>query len=143
MKSFRADIWEENEYDYSAAYGFTPNIHAYLHDETDEDRDAMIVLPGGGYCMCVPPEGKVPAMEFYNQGMNVFVLTYTTDITMSVPLKKQPLNDVSRAVRFVRKHAEEYKIKGKKMIIVGFSAGAHVCGSLATHFDDVSDINPE
>jgi putative transport protein len=69
-----------------------------------------IVLPGGGYCMCVPPEANIPAMEFYNRGMNVFVLTYTTDITFSVPLKKQPLSDAARAVRFIRKRDKEYNI---------------------------------
>ena len=90
MKRFEEKIWNEGEYTYKAAYGFVPNIHAYLHDD-DEKRDCMIVLPGGGYCMCVPPEANIPAMEFFSRGMNVFVLTYTTDITFSVPLKKQPL----------------------------------------------------
>ena len=100
MKEFRRNIWKDEEYDYPAAYGFIPNIHAYLHDD-DEKRDCMIVLPGGGYCMVVPPEGIIPAMEFYNRGMNVFVLTYTTDITFSIPLKRQPLKDAARAVRFI------------------------------------------
>lgn len=142
MKTFANAIWEQNEYDYKAAYGFIPNIHAYLHDD-DENRDCMIVVPGGGYCMCVPPEASIPAMEFYNRGMNVFVLTYTTDITFAVPLKKQPENDLARAVRFIRKRANEYKIAGKKLIVCGFSAGAHVCGSVAVHFKTITDCNPE
>ena len=138
MKQFKENIWQENEYTYKAAYGFIPNIHAYLHEDS-EQRDCLIVLPGGGYCMCVPHEGELVAKEFYERGMNVFVLTYTTDITFSIPLKKQPLNDVSRAVRFIRKRAGEYNIEGKKLFICGFSAGAHVCGSLATHYDEVED----
>ena len=75
--------------------------------------------------------------------MNAFVLSYTTDITMSVPLHKQPLEDISRAVRFIRKNASKYNIDGKKLVIMGFSAGSHVCGSLAVHFDDVIENNPE
>ncbi|MBO6089282.1 MAG: alpha/beta hydrolase [Lachnospiraceae bacterium] len=142
MKKFEEKIWNEGEYTYKAAYGFVPNIHAYLHDD-DEKRDCMIVLPGGGYCMCVPPEANIPAMEFYSRGMNVFVLTYTTDITFSVPLKKQPLFDAARAVRFIRKRDKEYNIDGKKIILCGFSAGAHVSGSLAVHFDDVPDENAD
>lgn len=142
MKRFEEKIWNEGEYNYKAAYGFVPNIHAYLHDD-DEKRDCMIVLPGGGYCMCVPPEANIPAMEFYSRGMNVFVLTYTTDITFSVPLKKQPLSDAARAVRFIRKRDKEYNIDGKKIVLCGFSAGAHVSGSLAVHFDDVPDENEE
>ena len=142
MKKFEEKIWEEGEYTYEAAYGFVPNIHAYLHDD-NEKRDCMIVVPGGGYCMVVPPEACIPAMEFYNRGMNVFVLTYTTDITFAVPLKKQPQNDIARAVRFIRKREAEYNIDGKKLFVVGFSAGAHVCGCLAVHYKDIEDKNPE
>ena len=142
MRRFRQNIWEEGEYDYAAAYGFVPNVFAYIHDD-DEKRDCMLVVPGGGYCMVVSHEGELVAKEFYDSGMNVFVLSYTTDITMSVPLKKQPLKDISRAVRWIRKHAAENNIDGKKLFICGFSAGGHVCGSLAVHFDDVNDDNPE
>ena len=142
MKTFRENIWAEGEYTYEAAYGFNPNIVAFLHND-DEKRDCMLIVPGGGYCMVVSHEAELPAMEFYNRGMNVFVLTYTTDITMSVPLKKQPLNDISRAVRFIRKRAGEYNIDGKKFFVCGFSAGAHVCGSLAVHYADVKDVEPE
>ena len=142
MKRFRKNIWEDGEYNYEASYGFSPSVFAYLHND-NEKRDCMLVVPGGGYCMLASHEGELPAMEFFDRGMNVFVLCYTTDITMSVPLKKQPLNDISRAVRFIRKNAEEYNVDGKKLFIMGFSAGAHVCGSLAVHYDDVTDKNPE
>ena len=142
MKEFKEIIWKENEYDYPAAYGFTPNIHAYLHED-DAERDCLIVVPGGAYCMCVPPEASLPAIEFYKRGMNVFVLTYTTDITCTFLLKKQPMNDLARAVRFVRKREDDYKIRGKKLLVCGFSAGAHVCGSLAVHYKEIEDINLE
>ena len=141
MKFFRENIWADGEYDYRAAYGFVPNIHAYLHEDGIQ-RDCMIVVPGGGYCMCVPSEAQVPAMEFFDRGMNVFVLSYTTDITMSVPLGAQPMNDAARAVRFIRSRASRYEIEGKKIIMCGFSAGAHVIGSLAVHFNDIVDPNP-
>lgn len=141
MRCFEQQIWKEDEYDYKAAYGFIPDIHAYIHED-DVNRDCMLVVPGGGYCMCVPPEGEVVGKVFYEQGMNVFVLTYTTDITFSVPLKRQPMEDISRAVRFIRNNAKQYGIEGKKLIICGFSAGAHVCGSLAVHFNDIVDRDP-
>nr|MCR4900859.1 alpha/beta hydrolase [Treponema sp.] len=95
-----------------------------------------------GYCMVVPPEAEIVAKTFYERGLNAFVLTYTTDITMSVPLKKQPLNDIARAVRFIRTHASDYSLTNK-LIINGGSAGGHVCASLAVHFDDVPDLNPK
>ena len=138
MKTFCEKIWEAGEYNYQAAYGFEPNIHALIHE--DGIRDCMIVVPGGGYCMCVPPEAEIVAKEFYERGMNAFVLTYTTDITMSIPLKNQPHYDLARAVRFIRARAKEYSLSDK-LIVCGFSAGAHVCGTLAVHFNDVKETN--
>lgn len=142
MITFRKNIWDPEEYNYKAAYGFMPNIHSYIHDD-DEVRSCMLVVPGGGYCMVVPPEAEIVAMEFYNRGMNAFVLTYTTDITMSVPLKKQPLQDVSRAVRIIRQNSAEYKIDPNRIVIYGGSAGGHVSASLCTHFADVMDPREE
>ena len=138
MITFRKDIWKDDEYTYEASYGFMPNIRAYLHED-DEIHDAMLVVPGGGYCMVVPHEGEVVAKNFYDKGMNVFVLTYTTDITFAVPLKLQPLKDISRAMRVLRVNAKDYHINLNKIVICGFSAGGHVCGSLATHWQDIED----
>ncbi len=143
MKEFRLDLWKKEEYTYEAAYGFMPNIHAYLHEEDDTPRKCMVMVPGGGYCMLAPHEGELPAMEYYRMGLNVFVLTYTNDITMCVPLKRQPMEDISRAVRLIRKNAKEYNISPDKLLICGFSAGGHVCGSLITHFDDITDPDAE
>lgn len=142
MITFRENIWQQGEYTYEAAYGFEPNIRGYLHDDK-KIRKCMLVVPGGGYCMVVPPEAEIVAKEFYNRGYNAFVLTYTTDITMSVPLKKQPLNDISRAVRYIRKNSEKYFIDVDKLTVCGFSAGAHVCGTLCTHFDDAEEFNDD
>ncbi|MBR4816372.1 MAG: alpha/beta hydrolase [Lachnospiraceae bacterium] len=142
MKTFRVDLWKESEYTYEAAYGFMPNIRAFLHEEDDTVRRCMIVAPGGGYCMCAPHEGELVAMDFYKRGFNVFVITYTTDITMSIPLKKQPANDLARTIRLVRKNAEEYKISPDKLAICGFSAAGHLCATVATHYDDLPDIDP-
>ena len=143
MQTFRIDLWKPEEYTYQAAYGFMPNIRAYLHEEDDAARRCMLMVPGGGYCMLAAHEGELPALDYYKMGMNVFVLTYTNDITMSVPLKKQPMNDISRAVRLIRKDAAKYRIAPDKLLICGFSAGGHVCGSLCVHFDDITDPDPE
>ena len=142
MENTRYNIWNEGEYSYKAAYGFTPNIRAYLHKD-DKKRKARLVVPGGGYCMCVPSEGEHIAREFYFRGYNAFVLSYTTDITMSVPLLDQPLMDISRAIRFMRSKKDELAIDPDKIVICGFSAGAHLCSMLAVHFDDITDPDKE
>ncbi len=141
MIELTKNIWDDGEYSYPAAHGYVPNIHTYLHDD-EEPRDCMLVVPGGGYSVCAPHEGELVAKEFYCRGMNTIVLTYTTDITMSVPLKDQPMRDLSRAVRLIKKNAEDYHIFGKKFIICGFSAGGHLCGSFTVHHEELTDANP-
>lgn len=138
----RINLWKDGEYNYEAAYGFIPNIRTYIHED-EEIRPAMIVVPGGGYCMVVNVEAEPVVDEFYNRGMNVFVLTYTTDITTSVPLKLQPMNDISRCIRMIRARADEFKIDSNKIGICGFSAGGHLCASISTHYMDVKDVDPE
>ncbi len=139
----RFDLWEQGEYSYPMAFGFMPNITAFIHDEDTQKRPGIIVVPGGGYRVVSPTEGEIVAREFYKEGYQAFVCTYTTNLLGAVPLNDQPMKDLSRAVRFVRKAAEEFKVLTNQVIICGFSAGAHLCGSLCVHFKDVSDVRYE
>lgn len=142
MINIQETIWEKGEYSYEAAYGFVPHIHTYLHDD-DEVRACLLLIPGGGYCMVCNVEGEPVVDVFYEMGMNVIVLTYTTDITMSIPLRKQPLMDASRAIRYIRKNSDRFKIDPNKISVMGFSAGGHLSASISVHYDDIKDVNEE
>ncbi|MCC8045577.1 MAG: alpha/beta hydrolase [Clostridiales bacterium] len=135
-------IWKEEEYSYAGAFGFVPNIHTYIHED-EQIRPCVLVVPGGGYRIVSPTEGGIVAKRFYEAGYQAIVLTYITDLINVAPLKRQPLNDISRAVRYIRKNADVFKVNTDRMVAVGFSAGAHLTGSLAVHWQDVEDTNPE
>ncbi|MCB2354573.1 alpha/beta hydrolase [Clostridium estertheticum] len=128
-------LWEKEEYSYPVKGRFIPNIVTYIHEKNNKLRPAMLVVPGGGYCVVSDTEAEIVAKEFYNKGYNAFVVTYTTNLLMTIPLKLQPLKDLSKAVMFVRKKAEKFFVNPNKVIICGFSAGGHLTGSLAVHFD--------
>lgn len=138
MKSEKVVLWSKEEYQYEGAYGFIPFMMTYLHDD-EKIRPCMMVVPGGGYCMVSPTEGEIVAKKFYEKGYNAFVCTYSTNLTQSVPLKAQPMKDLSRAIRVVRKNATQYHIDPKKLVICGFSAGGHLCGSVCVHHRDIVD----
>lgn len=142
MKQERITIWKGNEYTYSSACGFVPFMMSYLHED-EKRRPCLLVVPGGGYCVVSPTEGELVAKSFYENGYNAFVLVYTTNLLMTDPLKLQPLQDISRAVRILRIHAEQYRISADQLAICGFSAGAHLCGSLCVHYADVQDEDIE
>ena len=133
MVGERILIWQEGEYQYPAAYGFVPFMISYIHEDK-QIRPGMVVVPGGAYRGVSPSEGHIVAEEFYRAGYNVFVLVYTVN-PVDEPLKLQPLNDISRAVRMVRSRAEELHIDSSHIAVCGFSAGGHLAGCLGTMWD--------
>lgn len=137
MKKERINIWNANEYSYQASYGFIPNLHTYLHE--DRTRAALLVIPGGGYEFVSCREGEIVALEFYNRGYNVFVLTYTVNLLDMYPLKMRALYDAARAMRIIRAGAEEYQIFPDRITVLGFSAGGHLAASLCNHYSDTSE----
>ncbi len=66
-------------------------------------------------------------------GYNTFVVTYTINMTGQTPLGFQPLKDLSAAITLIRNRAEEFGIICDQVAVCGFSAGAHLTGSLAVH----------
>lgn len=51
------------------------------------------------------------------------------------------MQDLSRMIRILRKDAALYQIDPDQIIVCGFSAGAHLCGSTCVHHMDVVDCN--
>ena len=45
------------------------------------------------------------------------------------------MNDVNRAVRYVRANAEAWKLDPKRIGVMGSSAGGHLASTAVTHFD--------
>lgn len=129
-------IWEKGEYSYPGYGNFSPTITAYLHEDDKTKRPAVLVVPGGGYYMVCSWEGEPVAESFYQKGYQTFVLTYTTNFRHMEPLGIQPLKDLSRAIVFLRKHADRFGINSSGIVVCGFSAGGHLSGSLAVHYMD-------
>lgn len=112
-------------------------------------RPALLIVPGGAYLKLAHREGEPVAARFLGMGYNVFVLRYHVYVT-ALPAESDgmprvdasshyPLQivDAMRAMAYVREHADEWDINTNRVYTLGFSAGAHVAGSLAERFDDV------
>ena len=138
----RIEFWKDGEYNYPLAFEFRPNLRKYLIEDGNV-HPCLIILPGGGYAVVVPPEGELVAKRFNELGYNCFVMTYTTNQLCREPVMDQAMRDIARAVRFVRKNAAEYRIDPDKLYVCGFSAAGHVCASLCDYWDEIEDNNPE
>ncbi|MBE7024731.1 MAG: alpha/beta hydrolase, partial [Ruminococcaceae bacterium] len=108
-------------------------LEIYVADTVgDFVRDAILVIPGGGYgTVCAEREGEPIAMAFLPYGYNAFVLHYS--------VRKKPfpahLIQASRAMKHIRDNAEKYNIDPRRVFTVGFSAGGHLAASLGTMWD--------
>ena len=134
-------LWREGEYHYPAAYGFVPFMISYIHEDR-EIRPAMVIVPGGAYRNASPSEAHLPAETFYGTGIMYLCWVYTVNL-LDTPLKMQPLQDISRAVRMIRSKADRYSVDSDRVAVCGFSAGGHLAASLCVHYKDVTDSDRE
>lgn len=92
---------------------------------------AIIMCPGGGYSkLAMNHEGYDLASWFLSQHITYVILKYR----MPNGNHEVPLSDAEQAIRFIRRHADEYNINPKKIGIMGASAGGHLASTLATHY---------
>jgi len=100
-------------------------------DDRSEAKDAILVIPGGGYgVVCSDREGYPIAQAYMMQEMNAFVLHYSVGGKIEEAI--DPLYQASLAMVHIRENAEKYNINANRVFVVGFSAGGHLAGSLAT-----------
>lgn len=116
-------LWKEDApYTQFSPLQAQPSVTEYA---VPGSRGAVVVVPGGGYCMKADHEGA-PIAEMLNQaGVSAYVLDYRVKPCHMLA----PLSDAKRAIRLVRSMGYE------KVAILGFSAGGHLTCTAATMYD--------
>ena len=115
-------LWPDGNIPYWQEGNCVPTLDAY---PAEGSKGAVVVCPGGGYCMKASHEGGQIALMLKNAGISAFVLDYRVK-----PCHYEaPLSDAQRAIRMVRSMGYE------KVAILGFSAGGHLTCSAATQYD--------
>ena len=95
----------------------------------DEARPAMLVIPGGGYgVVCHDWEGTPIAERFAQYGFRTFILRYR----VSPHRFPEPQQDALRAMKLIRGNAKAWGVIPGNVAAIGFSAGAHLAGTLGT-----------
>jgi acetyl esterase/lipase/mannose-6-phosphate isomerase-like protein (cupin superfamily) len=99
------------------------------------DGSAILIIPGGGYrWVVIDKEGFEGARWFSRQGATVYVLKHRLPHQGWAAGSDKPLQDAQRAIRLIRARATQDGIDAARVMVMGFSAGGHVAGSLATRF---------
>ena len=95
-------------------------------------RPVVIICPGGGYeFLSFDYEGIQIARRMEEAGYRAFILNYR----VSPNHYPDPQLDLMCAIRHVRANAEKYQIRKNDLMVLGFSAGGHLCASTAALSD--------
>lgn len=117
----------------SGAVGY---LTAYVPDNKEcsenRKRPAMLVIPGGGYIYVSARESEPIAMRFNSLGYSAFVLDYSVK-PLYFPTQ---LIEACMAMAYIRQNAKKYAVDVEHVCAVGFSAGGHLTGMLATLYSD-------
>jgi len=105
-----------------------PALYIYLPDPAKATGAAMLVVPGGGFQTRVSDhEGTLIAAWLRDRGIAAFVLRYRIQ-----PIGKtaDSVADGQQAMRYIRAHADEFKISATRLGAIGFSAGSELLNAL-------------
>ncbi|HJC91563.1 MAG TPA: alpha/beta hydrolase [Candidatus Mediterraneibacter excrementigallinarum] len=104
--------------------------------EMQEKRPAVIICPGGGYeTLSFIGEGISMAEKFEASGYFPFILRYR----VSPVHYPEPQKDLALAIKYVRANAERYHIAPDRLMLMGSSAGGHLCASMTALYAETEE----
>lgn len=113
-----------------------PTIAIYQPSEELASGSAMIVCPGGGYdILAYDLEGDEVCLWLNELGITAVLLKYRVPRREGRPKHEAPLQDLQRAISYVRANASELNVDANRIGVMGFSAGAHLAVMASTSFN--------
>ena len=133
MKTFEVDLYKyfDRKKPQEANGGV---LKCYVQDEENckqASYPSMLIIPGGAYHHIGEKECEPVALEFVSNKYNAFVLTYSVE-TVKFPIA---LQETAMAMVYIRENAKALNSKQDKVGVIGFSAGAHLAGTISTLYD--------
>ena len=120
-------LWKPDEFTVSSN-----DIHSVALLEMKSDLKgicpAVIICPGGGYAsLSIHNEGVSFAKRMLEAGYRAFIISYR----VAPNRYPDPQMDLGIAIKYLRTNATSFQIDPDNIMILGFSAGGHLCASTA------------
>ena len=138
-----ADYTDNSDYMFKQDPDYIPHMYEVCVKEGITPKGAIILCPGGDHGESTVNTYQV-ALDFAAMGYQCFLLLNRPN---RQPWTSQDAGaDSARAVRYVRAHADEYRIDPKKIAFAGFSNGGLTGEALIQYYtgkQTVKDIYPD
>lgn len=112
----------------------TPEMWYYPSENKEDNKPAIIVIPGGGYTfLSITNEGISIAKWLNGLGIDAFMLKHRLPNNYSSPCKQRvATEDALKAVELIRENSSKWNIDSKNIGVIGFSAGGHLASTIST-----------
>ena len=112
----------------------TPEMWYYPSENNEDNKPAVLVIPGGGYTfLSITNEGISIAKWLNGLGIDAFMLKHRLPDNYSGSCKQVvATNDALRAIELIRENSSNWKIDIKNIGVIGFSAGGHLASTIST-----------
>ena len=112
----------------------TPEMWYYPSENNEDNKPAVLVIPGGGYTfLSITNEGISIAKWLNGLGIDAFMLKHRLPDNYSGSCKQVvATNDALPAIELIRENSSKWKIDIKNIGVIGFSAGGHLASTIST-----------
>ena len=112
----------------------TPEMWYYPSENKEDNKPAIMVIPGGGYTfLSITNEGISIAKWLNGLGIDAFMLKHRLPNNYSSPCKQRvATEDALKAVELIRENSSKWNIDSKNIGVIGFSAGGHLASTIST-----------
>jgi acetyl esterase/lipase len=118
-----APTFPRQEVIYGHKFGLALTMNVFRPTQNSNGLGIFFVI-SGGWTSTHEVTGVVPRFSYLlDHGYTVFAVTHGSQPKFTIP---EILEDMNRAVRFVRFHAPDYGVDAERLGITGGSAGGHL-----------------
>lgn len=116
---------------YGRKYGTALTMDIFT-PKKEANGAAVVIAVSGGFFSSHAAVNPGFAKPFLDRGYTVFAVVHGSQPRFTVP---EIVQDMNRALRFIRHHAKDYKIDPDRIGVTGASAGGHLSLMLGTAAD--------
>ncbi|MCI1219478.1 MAG: alpha/beta hydrolase [Bifidobacterium sp.] len=123
---------------------YDAELTLYMRDivplvEVSQSRHTIVICPGGGYRDISARESDPTAIRFLDLGFNVAILKYSV-FPAKFPVA---LLQLMAAMDYLAALGPGTSVDPKRISVLGFSAGGHLCGCLAENWNNPDFVSGE